>query len=506
MQSERGLYFTFWTNHVITVRSNGRMCKINIYELCPSILSCMKRSVGKRPGTYELMLFLCLLLVISFCGCKKTVEDDINALKKGSKRAEVRLERIGIDKLEPAQQAVYFFYTDQPEKVAMIGRPAVEPCVEALKNEFNVKVQCRAAEVLGKIGNANAIEPLMTVLKMAYRVSGGGYYPPEVAAEALEKIGIEKMLPAQQATYFVYTSQPEKAAKVGQLAVQPCIVALNEGLGPVPRFAAEALGEIGDPEAVEPLIAFLARTNSYDDAESAAEALGRIGDTRAVIPLIACLTNEAWSIRCTACEALAQIGQPAVDRLRERPTTNSPEVIWIQIALTLCGNQESAALVLEGLKRRGPRAEYRCLLLGWFGSPELTPQLDQLPLGKELREYARAQRLTDSEWNQVVQKTVDDPSRIEFTLSALSVSPQNSKRQSQVEDLCLRYIRRGNILIIPQLRRLLNLYGNKKLAEDYLNCGQSDLDNAARAWASAHGYSIKRGRGSARALWGSDKR
>ena len=52
------------------------------------------------------------------------------------------------------------------------------------------------------------------------------------------------------------------------------------------RAAAEALGQLGDKRAVEPLIAAL-----QDDVENvrqaAAEALGQLGDERAVEPLIA---------------------------------------------------------------------------------------------------------------------------------------------------------------------------------------------------------------------------
>ena len=96
-------------------------------------------------------------------------------------------------------------------------------------------------------------------------------------------------------------------------------------------------------------------------------------------------------------------------------------------------------------------------------------------------------------------------SRVETALSALSIIETSSKKQSLVEDLSLRYIRRGDIRIIPQLKQLLNKYGNIRLAEDYLNCGQSDLDRAARSWASSHGYSIRSGSGSNRATWGSDR-
>lgn len=53
-----------------------------------------------------------------------------------------------------------------------------------------------------------------------------------------------------------------------------------------------------------------------------------------------------------------------------------------------------------------------------------------------------------------------------------------------------------------RLANLLMVYGDKTMAEDYLNCGSSALDAAGRNWASAHGYRIQTGPGSHRAAWG----
>jgi len=64
----------------------------------------------------------------------------------------------------------------------------------------------------------------------------------------------------------------------------------------VREAAAKALGEIGDAQAVEPLIATLKNAEmSYEGKDlvcSIAEALGKIGDARAVEPLIAVLKND----------------------------------------------------------------------------------------------------------------------------------------------------------------------------------------------------------------------
>ena len=53
-----------------------------------------------------------------------------------------------------------------------------------------------------------------------------------------------------------------------------------------------------------------------------------------------------------------------------------------------------------------------------------------------------------------------------------------------------------------KLADLLMDYGDKTMAEDYLNSGSSILDKAARKWAHENGFEILTGPGSHRAEWG----
>lgn len=45
-------------------------------------------------------------------------------------------------------------------------------------------------------------------------------------------------------------------------------------------------------------------------------------------------------------------------------------------------------------------------------------------------------------------------------------------------------------------------YGNKSMAEDYLNSGSGELAAGGRRWANAHGYQVSTGFGSNRSGWG----
>jgi HEAT repeat protein len=73
----------------------------------------------------------------------------------------------------------------------------------------------------------------------------------------------------------------------------------------VPQKAAEALGRIRDPRAVEQLIAAL-KDEEIGVREAAAKALGEISDPRAVEPLIAALRDK--EVREAAAKALDKLG------------------------------------------------------------------------------------------------------------------------------------------------------------------------------------------------------
>ena len=93
--------------------------------------------------------------------------------------------------------------------------------------------------------------------------------------------------------------------------VKGLIRALSYGKDPeVCIEAARALGQVGDPIAVEPLIGEL-DSPVYRKGDAAAEALGMIGDSRATDPLIAHLEGPRylWE-RETAVRALGEIGDP----------------------------------------------------------------------------------------------------------------------------------------------------------------------------------------------------
>ena len=53
-----------------------------------------------------------------------------------------------------------------------------------------------------------------------------------------------------------------------------------------------------------------------------------------------------------------------------------------------------------------------------------------------------------------------------------------------------------------RLNQVLDEHGDKRMAEDFLNSGSSELYEGGKRWANNHGYNIMSGMGSRRASWG----
>ena len=97
-------------------------------------------------------------------------------------------------------------------------------------------------------------------------------------------------------------------------AVGPLLGVLKDRNGNIRSAAAEALGEINNPQAVEPLMAAL-KDSDWLVRDAAASALGRIKDARAVGPLVAALKDSDGNVRRAAASALEELKyQPSTEQ------------------------------------------------------------------------------------------------------------------------------------------------------------------------------------------------
>ncbi len=122
---------------------------------------------------------------------------------------------------------------------------------------------------------------------------------------------------------------------------------------------------------------------------------------------------------------------------------------------------------------------------------------------------AAARRSGAKCWTQIFDAATAGGATVEMLGDALAAVSLFSEVQrdatSAVQQACLNLIRRGDESRIPEMVDLLEGYGDRTLAEDYLNCDQPDLDAQARAWAQRRGYNVGTGAGSRRATWGSGR-
>jgi HEAT repeat protein len=240
------------------------------------------------------------------------------------------------------QPTLDLFAAGEEDALVEWGEPEFKQFTKALGDNEMIGVRKAAAEMLGSIGDARAVEPLINALR------DGDRDVCRSAAEALDKFGWKPGTDGQKAAYLISNDAWESLVEWGEPAVEPLINALEDGNSAaaealvkidetraveplikaleddnwkVRRVAARALGEIGDAHAVEPLIKALGDENDDNDGvnlrAAAVAALGEIGDTRAVDPLIKVLEeNESW-VRDTAAKALDKLGwKPETDELR----------------------------------------------------------------------------------------------------------------------------------------------------------------------------------------------
>jgi HEAT repeat protein len=223
----------------------------------------------------------------------------------------------------------------------MIGRlgdlRAVEPLVTAL-HDSDTEVRRIAAEALGNLGDSRAVEPLLAVLKYSY-----AEYPADSAlkrsiAMALRRLGASSEDPLLIALQDIDETVRRRAMlALGQMWQIPEVVGLADGGAEVRRRAAVSLADLGDGRVVEPLLAALrdgdeqVRRNATvslgriwampdlvalgDDNEWARQrtalTLGKLGDKRATQPLLAALRDSDQKVRRYAARALRQLGEQA---------------------------------------------------------------------------------------------------------------------------------------------------------------------------------------------------
>jgi HEAT repeat protein len=224
-------------------------------------------------------------------------------------------------------------------------KAAVPALLDALSGEF-FTVRARAGVALGRMGETKAIEPLLKLLKdredevrIAACLALGFFKDPstfdevttvllddpkievrQAAAMALGNTQHAKAVPflmeALRDPFWWYEREVQAGdlfaaiEKMGEMAVEPLIVALKDNEGAVRKYAALVLGRIADPRAIEPLGMALYDLH-HDVGKAAAEALVHFGVASFEILVEALDHPEMW-IRIHSVDVLPQVKEPRV--------------------------------------------------------------------------------------------------------------------------------------------------------------------------------------------------
>ena len=215
------------------------------------------------------------------------------------------------------------------------GKRAVEPLIVALRDSDS-GVRVAAAQALGQLGDKRAVEPLILALedRTAFSVLLRKLGPKKIevikAVRQVAALGLKEskeLVDSAPSTVLETVSWGKAEYAKSKLEAAGAVVEVVEVKGK--DAAAEALGQLGDERAVEPLIVALGDSDSGVHV-AVTQALGQLGDERAVEPLIAILRDSDSGVRVAAAQALGQLG----DKRAAEPLLVALED-WTEFTVTL---------------------------------------------------------------------------------------------------------------------------------------------------------------------------
>jgi HEAT repeat protein len=204
----------------------------------------------------------------------------------------------------------------------------VEGLIKIMANQEDTQARKAAAEALGNIGDPTAIEHLIAVLHDKWSEYKGTH---DAAVNALAKIGapaVEPLIAALQSAKRTDNAwaDPDLNLRAGSSralgeigdprAIDVLIRTLPDNIPAVRQNAARALGNIGG-SAIDRLIELL-RSGEPIMRWGGAAGLGASGDPRAVQPLVNTIGDKHELVRIEVISSLGNLGDPsAVEPLKK---------------------------------------------------------------------------------------------------------------------------------------------------------------------------------------------
>jgi HEAT repeat protein len=224
----------------------------------------------------------CAILVLEHSGDSGIIPALVTAL--GNERLSAGARREAQDALKRIGSSVFphlipLLNDSKPRQrettLNMLRTKDAVPALTTALRDPQAQIRASAAELLGRIGEAAAIEPLIAALD-----------DPDAAV----RLNVTRALVVLRA----------------ETAIEPLIARLGDLDLPVREEVARALGTLKSQRAVEPLIPLL-RDSAAPIRAAAAHALGLLQDTRAFEPVMALLLDSDHQVRLAAISALGAL-------------------------------------------------------------------------------------------------------------------------------------------------------------------------------------------------------
>ncbi|MEL6342669.1 MAG: HEAT repeat domain-containing protein [Myxococcota bacterium] len=258
------------------------------------------------------------------------------------------------------------------EALHLLGEPTVAPLIKYLKDDDDLDgvtppLQEQVARVLGKLNDRRAVPPLITILEDKEQ-------PPrlrEEAARVLGKLGDRSAIDAliaglNESGSALLNVRAESARSLGMLKASKARKALEEAMEELDdklrNYAIDAVGELGDPQSVDPLIKQLNGFRS-SGRSGIIQALGKIGDARAIPHLTEVAEERPITyLNGMAIQSLASLGEASVVKMILTNRRFHPEM---DRALAKLGAAAIGPLV--SMLRKDDNAEVRALSAAALG-------------------------------------------------------------------------------------------------------------------------------------------
>jgi HEAT repeat protein len=213
------------------------------------------------------------------------------------------LDRIGWKAGNDTEKVHYLMAKKAWDDLTEMGGPAVNPLIQALEYAMKDYERRRAFIMERQPGNISALKKVSHIeideLHEVFVRIGKPAIDPLIQAMK------EKFVNERTNPFFEVCKILEN---IGEPTVEPLIQLLKDEDWTVQAPAAKVLKRIGDERAIEPLVqVFQDETQNVYSRQAAVDALGALNDERVIEPLVRALKDQNWGIRKSSVRVLKKL-------------------------------------------------------------------------------------------------------------------------------------------------------------------------------------------------------